>query len=298
MSIGPKCFITMLVLLAGPGHLLVEGASYEVRAWREVSIRDWSPLGRAVMRGGGRSWTHAESRRFFFHAAQGDALPALVAEVEWCYDEVCRQLGLPPLEQAGRLFVLDSAADWSRVMRSAGRMEEGVAMHVGSEIYLLRDSSHSVSYVDVPHELVHFRLWQAYGHALPLWLEEGLAVEIGWSVATAYQLTRQLRLYREQPPLEPDALIPWAAVFAAETYPTVLTDLQAFYRQSAALVAILRTKIPENEWPLFMASMNNRERSLESILIIDYEWKESELNELLNLLNQQLSSPRYTTYGR
>ncbi len=274
-------FCAALLLLCACGMVDDSADSvYDVKPWRALDDRDVSGLGRAIMRGAAGSWIHAETEHFTYHAATLQQLERVIREAEWSYSEVCRRLDLPLAEERGHLFVVEDGGDWARVMRAAGRRADGVALHVGREIFILRDEHMGTSYVDIPHEMVHYRLWQEYGRELPLWLEEGLAEYLGWETASAYQRRRHLELYREREPLASEHWIPWPELFARTSYPEEPARTAAFYRQTGALVEALAQDLPEEPLSSLVEQFIGEQRPFREVLQEEYGWPAAEVDAM------------------
>ncbi len=267
------------------------GRPFDVKPWRALEDRNVSRLGRAVMRGGTHAWIHAESETFTYHAATRERLESVAREAEWTYAEVSERLGLSPASERGHLFVVEDEGDWTRVMRAAGRRADGVALHVGREIFILRDGPGGRTFVDIPHEMVHYRLWQQYGRDLPLWLEEGLAEYLGWQVAIRYQRTRQLHLYRERSPVEEQTWIPWTTLFEMERYPADPRRTAAFYRQSGGLVGAIAEKIGEKNLGPLVQTIVEKGYTLKDALAIEFDLEESVVDDMLKRVEQEMKQP-------
>lgn len=283
-----------LLLLCACTVIRGETAPYKTRHWRALEDRNVSRLGRAVMRGSAGSWIHAETGTFTYHAATRERLDWVIREAEWTYAEVSRRLGLPPASERGHFFVVENKGDWARVMRAAGRREYGVALHVGREVFLLRDAHAGTSYLAIPHEMVHYRLWQEYDREVPLWLEEGLAVWLGWDVAQAYQDTRYLKLYRQQEPVQEEHWIPWPTLLALERYPDRPVRMAAFYRQTGQLVREIIEGIGDERLREFVETMMREQRSLREVLVEEFEWSAEEVAAMKERVEHAVKHPAET----
>jgi hypothetical protein len=254
-------------LLTGPAV----AALFEVLPWTRVSDRQMSDFGRSVLRGRAREWAHAESERFVYHARSAERLRAVAVEAEWLHAELGRRLDLPEPAVRGRIFIFDDMADWVRVMHAPRRREDGLAMQMGREIYVLRETSAGNAYLSLPHEMVHFRLWQAYGGGVPLWLEEGLAEYLAWELAYAYQETRGVQLYRERPP-PPGEGFTWAELRDMQTYPTEYEQNRLFYRQAEQGARHLVEQLGSEAVGGFIRQVLVRDGDVEAVWEQDYGW--------------------------
>lgn len=284
-------WLITLLLLCSCAAVDGRDAALEYKKWRALEDREVSRLGRAVMRGASGSWIHAETPSFTYHAATQARLERVAGEAEWMYAEVSRRLGLGTANQRGHLFVVEDEADWMRVMRAAGRRSDGIALHVGREIFILRDQHTGSAYIDIPHEMVHYRLWQAYGRDLPLWLEEGLAVHLGWETALAYQETREMKLYRQQSPVKEKDWISWPELFAMTHYPESASRTAAFYRQSGCLLEEVTRVIGAEQIGPFVETLADGRRSLRDVLETDYKWAAGDVDALQARVEQAVKQP-------
>lgn len=261
-------------LLAG-AFCLPAAAEYRVVSWRELADRDLSPLGRVVMRGNTRAWTHAESDRFIFHTAKESLLGRVAHEADWCFDEIGRRLDLSEPPQRARFFIFDSVSEWQQYIQASARGRASVAAHVGREVYIRRAPEDRTQFVDLAHELVHLRLWQEYGSGIPLWLDEGLAEYVGWQVAAAYYLRhRELRLYRDFERIAEEQWLPWDLFFALRYYPEDAERNRVFYRQSYQLVRYLNDRIGEDQLSELVRQVIAAQGDLESVVAQHWGWTE------------------------
>ncbi|MBU0676789.1 MAG: hypothetical protein KJ626_01625 [Verrucomicrobia bacterium] len=215
----------------------VRAGSFETMAWYEIESRGLSGLGQRVFEQGKGQWIHARSDHFICHAGSIARIDEVLARAEYAYGRMSELLGLPDLQGRGHVFVIESREEWDRVMREAGAREEGIAVHVGRDMFVLRGAGEaSVSILDVPHEMVHYRLHNAPHFRLPLWLEEGLALRFGWRVAKMYREKEGYQLTHEQPALGAEELISMRELLEAERYPGTQAEMRAFYRESSELV--------------------------------------------------------------
>lgn len=254
---------------------------YEMKPLRSLSDRDVSAVAAPLLRSVRRSWTHAESRSFMYHAASAALLAATVDEAEWCYTKIASWLPWPSEQRKGRLFIFDDRVEWEAMMRSGEHRKDGVAFHVGREIYILRGNEIPERYIDLPHEMVHYHVWQTYQNTLPLWLEEGLAVHFGWELASAYQLRQGLRLYRENAEPDQETWLSWDEVLARRTYPADPIKNRAFYWQAGQLVAFLAEVLSDREWvEVVQAFAEDPDVALSAVLHELFGWSSARIDAM------------------
>lgn len=276
-----------LILLWALSALLVGGvyaneAPLEVVPWRQLSAREMSPVGRRVMRGNRRAWSHAESAELIVHAPEEELLERLAHEADWSFREIGRWLDLPPPNRPVRVFAVQSPQDWARVMQLNPHTSGGVAAHLAGEIFIRRSADQPPRYVDLAHELVHARLYREFGEVVPLWLDEGLAEYLSWRIAGAYQRRhRQLHLVRELPAVEPDEWLAWDEFFNIQDYPDDPERNRIFYRQSYEVLRFLVERLGEDHLGAFVRQVIESDRPVEQVLVDDWEWSTVEWDEAL-----------------
>jgi len=126
---------------------------------------------------------------------------------------------------------------------------------------------------------------------LPLWLEEGLAVHLGWETALAYQQTRGLNLYREHPPVNDADWIPWPDLFEMAHYPPHPPGTAAFYRQSGRFVEEVAGRIQSEHLGPLIATMAKGERPLRDVLETDYAWSADQWEAALERAERAVRQP-------
>lgn len=155
----------------------------------------------------------------------------LSIQAEDAFEQIGWRLDLPDLKQPVFLGVIASTQKWARLTEHAGWRREGLSIQVGSEIWMLSTTNRNC-HIEVPHELVHLRLRHAYGDALPLALEEGLALHLGWILTERFWRFQGRNLTRiHEPPVgtKPFSL---SELLAFQKYPTDPAENNMFYWQS------------------------------------------------------------------
>ncbi len=262
--------------------VLAAQAAIDVVPWRQLSDRNVSPLGRRLMRGNTRAWFHAESDHLIIHAAQEPLLSESAHEAQWCLMEIGRWLDLPALEKPVRVFVVKSSHDWARVMQAATHGGDGVAAHLAGEVFIRRVPDEEKRYVDLAHELVHARLYLAFGDRIPLWLDEGLAEYLGWRVAAAYyRQHRELHLVQEPAPVDEAQWMTWEQFFELRDYPDDPERNRIFYRQSYQVIRFLVERLGEEHLGPFVRQVIAGGQSAEQLLRDEWGWETVDWDEAL-----------------
>ncbi len=234
MNTGCRAII-VLAVLALAVSAAAAGPDYEVKSWSELSSRDLTPLGKIVLKVGGSDWLHVESPHFIFHTTATNDLGIFVGEAEYAYQKMSWYLGGTPAAK-GHLFVIDRPKVWRQVQRRADPSKYGLAMQLQNDIFVLQESNWMSRAVRIPHEVVHFRMWQLYGDRTPIWLDEGLAACLGWRIAWWYRKSQGREVVRTRAPVEAKYLLSLDRLTSMRRYPDTRGTGLAFYRQAEELV--------------------------------------------------------------
>lgn len=282
---------SMLVCLLGlvPGRAPVwaldataERDSYRIVTWSSLSDRNFSPLVQQVYDAEGRRWRHAESTRLIAHAASVGELANMVEEAHYAWREVGRQLSLPEPTRRARLVYIYETATWDKLGEQSGIRPDGLALQSGRDILLKVDRSQSNRLDRIAHELVHFRLREAYGNRLPLWLEEGLATLMGMNVARRFNSAQGRDLAGSWPALPAAALLESDELLKRDFYPSSPAAAQAYGRQAAEVVRMLQERIGPERWPMVVREIGHR-GDWRSVLASGYDVDMNALNSMATI---------------
>lgn len=228
---------TLVVTVAAAVVLLQKPADEQAAA-----LDGLSPLARGLL--DGSEWEHMGAKHVLVHAQSRDVLARAARQADFSLLYVHGVLGtLKTAEKPAHLFLVADADLWEKVLLGAGVRREGLAAHHGNEVFVFHDPGATLARLKIPHEMVHLCLDRAYGRALPLWLEEGLAGHWGWAVARTEGEAAGQQLERTMPALEANDLMPIETFTALETYPSDAARLRAFYRQSQDLVRAIEDRV-------------------------------------------------------
>lgn len=281
-----RAFTLVMALFLAGNAVSQELNLFELKPWRELSDRRISSMARAFLKSGDGDWLHGESDLFIYHGRTLRRMERAAHEAEWAYAEVGARLNLPDPPRRGHIFILEDAATWKEVLRRSGRREDSAALHIHREIFLLCDGERSARYVDIPHEMVHFRLRQAYPDRLPLWLEEGLALFLDWELASAYQANRGLVLFREEAPPPAGAFIGRETLFHMRRYPRDLAEMRAFYRASETWVTALQALLGPEQISVLVERMTRPRADLQDVLEELMNWDHSQTEVWFNRIEE------------
>ncbi|MFH0953940.1 MAG: hypothetical protein V1873_06390 [Verrucomicrobiota bacterium] len=272
-----KCLeLLVAVWLAAPQ--LFAATAFEVKSWRQLSSREVTPLGQSVLRA--RWWrTHGESEHFIYHGASEEAVAAAADQAEYAYRKAGWYLGLP-LEQSGakgHVFVVSSPGIWDQVLRGGGRRRDSLSMQVAGDLFVQAGTNGASTVVRLCHEVVHFRLWQAYGDRIPVWLDEGLAAYVGWNAADAYQALKGKKLVRTVPGAKAEALVPLDQLTQVSEYPGGEAAGQAFYREVEELIVMIAAEIGDAKLGGFVKAVAGEGIPWKDVLRSQFKFSDGEL---------------------
>ncbi len=259
------------------GVLAFAQAPLRFESWSEISDHALTPLGNAVLDAGSKTWIHAESDHFFYHGSSTDAVEAVAREAEYAYRQVGENLNLCAVDRKGHIFVVESQAVWEKVRRRMDTARYSLAMQLENDFFILKDASRSANALQVPHEMVHFRLWQCYRQRVPVWLSEGLAEYLGWSAAKAYHVAQGRGLFRTLPALTPKQLLPMDVLVKTDKYPRQQELNVALFREAEEMIRQIALKAGVKGLGVF----------LEAIVKDGKSWKVA-LRERLNYSDDEI----------
>jgi hypothetical protein len=256
------------------------------KPWGELSDREPTPLGRAVLNAGKPDWVHAESARFVFHADSAASVEEIAGEAEFAYLKVDDLLGTNSVVRKGHVFVVERRAIWEKVLQGSNRRNDSVAMQLQNDLFVLKETNSVGNVLRVPHEMVHLRLWQQYGNRTPVWLDEGLAAYIGWKVAVAAHALRDKQLVRAPPYLKREHLISLEQLTSATVYPPGSEEGAAFYVEAELCVSAIARKIGDDKLADFVKAVagdgvpwNEFLRERFSFADSDFAWLEQQIGK-------------------
>ena len=244
-----------LVALSATALVATAQSLFTVKPWNELPDRDLTPLGRAVLNAGKPDWIHAESEHFIFHAGSSAALKMIASEAEFAYVKINDMFGTNSVARKGHVFVVERRKIWEKVLQGSTRRNDSVAMQLQNDLFVLTETNSAGNVLRIPHEMVHFRLWQLYGNRAPVWLDEGLAAYIGWKVAVVVHSQTGKQLVRAPPPLKREHLLSVEQLTGATTYPAGSEAGAAFYIEAELFVAAIARKIGDDKLAEFVKAV-------------------------------------------
>jgi hypothetical protein len=279
MNTAYRSILLAAVLIPAVRTAGAAGPDYAVKPWSELSSRELTPLGKIVLKVGGDAWTHAESPHFIFHTTTTNGLGILVGEAEYAYQKVSWYLGTAPAAK-GHLFVIDRPEIWRQVQRRADPSKYGLAMQLQNDIFVLQEENWMSRVVRVPHEVVHFRMWQLYGDRTPIWLDEGLAACLGWRVAWWYRKSQGREVVRTLPAVDAKYLLTLDRLIAQRRYPDARGMGLGFYRQSEELVCAIAERLGYDRMGDFVRAIAGERLYWKDVLRERFNYTDADLLKL------------------
>ncbi len=220
-------------------------------AREKLSDPEVTPVGESVLAAAKAEWVHGESAHFIYHAESAEAIRLFASEAEFAYRKTVADVAAGKTDKKGHLFIVSDRRIWDRVLRGGDRRKDSLALQMEDDLFVLAGTNGPATPVQIPHEIVHLKLWQLYDGRVPMWLDEGMAGYLGWKAALAYAQTQRKKLVRTFSAVDPSNIKTLDELTAMTAYPENAADAQAFCRQSEELVRGIGRKIgDENLWAL------------------------------------------------
>jgi hypothetical protein len=185
---------------------------------------------------------HAQSPHFIGHGDSRESVERVLRKAEAARTDILAVLAVDVSPERAHCYVVADEASWAKFRRKADLREDGMAFHVGEDIFVRPEAGRYEEVTqDIPHELVHFYLREGYGDSLPLLIEEGTAMQLGWQVTEAMYAFHGRRVEQHWEPLGqagdgPDL----AAVMRLKRYPEDPAQATLFYRLGEAWISAVR----------------------------------------------------------
>lgn len=234
-------------------------AFWGVAVWRHAAARrpdpTFSPLADAVTLASPAPLRRAEGARARVFAVDPARAAQVLEEAEFALPEIARLLRVPEPSRSIRIFLVPAIGGWEPLVTAQGFRPDGLAVNIGDEIFLKDDPQQMARPDRLAHELVHVVLREAYGSAIPLWLDEGLAGRIGLTVSRAHRAAKGRRLSGQWPGHDPAWVDPLPTLTSRTALPDDPARAQAFYRAAEELVALMEDMMAPAHWPDFVAEV-------------------------------------------
>lgn len=245
----------MRVLVSALIACIVFGAAWGVRACRSaVGDPALSALANRALRESPERLHPVRGERCVVYAADTRIGAIMREEADYAVLEIARRLGVTAPTATVHILLIPGAGPWKALARAQGFRPDSLALNAGHEI-LLRDDPEQAARPDrLAHELVHVVLRSAYGPDVPLWLDEGLAGQIGFAVGRAYRAARGTRMSGAWPGVSAAGTESLDAMTARTRLPEDPNLTMVFYRASEELVAWIEERLGPARMRAFVAA--------------------------------------------
>jgi hypothetical protein len=255
-------YVALGALAWGPWLLTgVHGETYTLLHASRFDTASLSDIGRQVFALEQDS-LFARSEHFYLLAPDRETLDTMAAEAEFAYERIRRIFRGEYDAEPALLAMMRSSSTWDALASEHGLREDGLAVQTGRELYFKDDDAMQARPDRLFHEIVHLRLRELHGEALPLWLEEGLANHYGWRHAVDYNRLRGIELTREFPMLDERELFNLQDLLELRDYPESPARARIFYRQAEAMVRLLDERFSRSKMTRFLEMMRHNSPAL------------------------------------
>ncbi len=259
---------------------------YRFSAWINMPDKGIGRAAKKLLRARRGAWIHARHQSIFIHGTTIQSVDRIICQAAAVIPRVTRVLGVEDGERPIHIFIVDDVAHWDDLMKASGWREDSQAVSVGKSLFL-KSGTNLHNRIDLTHELVHYFIQHDLPHALPLWLEEGLAMYWGWELTADYFRTLGLHMHRQQKPPATGNLFALQELLSQLTYPTDPERNRAFYYQSEVLMKALYERLGDEGLRELLHSSANDFRNPVKFFIERMDFTQNELETLRGIVEQQ-----------
>jgi hypothetical protein len=265
---------------------------YRLRLLEELSDHNLSVLGQEVLKADADRWHYAESQHFIGYACSNMDMDTLMRQAEFAYREIGQILKFEETMPKMHIFLLENTKIWNASMKKVGIRPDGLACQVERELYLKYDYDQNQRPDRVPHEVVHARMREVHGKAIPLWFDEGLASYYGWRVAVQYARRSGTALTRTLPSCSDSKVLRLDRLAAVREYPDEGESARTFYRQSEELVSAICEKIGDDRMPDLARALCAERQEMRSVLKSRFGFSDENLQVLERTVKERTTTER------
>src|SRR5207244_2583769 len=132
-------------------------------------------------------------------------------------------------------------------------------VHLGGELFLLRDAEYKFKGRTLGHEITHLVLHRFFGNGIPLWLNEGYAEYASIRAYAAFERARGYGTKPRSQTIAPADFIPIEKLTSALAYPSDDKQVGTFYAESERLVRFVSATDKRN-FLAFLGAMSQGNR--------------------------------------
>ena len=187
-----------------------------------------------------------------------DSIPALVLSVLPIAMNAALEIVGTPAESARLTIRLQEAPPFYKRLKALFRVET-FASQQDNEILLRTGDDPLKLAFRLAHELSHWLVSKRHPARPPLWLDEGLAQQVGAAAADTCARTCTQILERPRPPKLDQNLYRLDELAALQAYPKTEARSAAFYWQAEALVSAIQQRLGSIEFALYLGLLSSAE---------------------------------------
>ncbi len=242
--------------------------AYRLVSWSDVFDRRVSEIANYAREADAGEWYYAESPHIIIYAHSIREIDQCFAQAEYSFREIARLLDVSETAKKAHLILIHHQWVWDKLTEKGRLRPDGLAFQNGREIFLFADDG--LHETRVPHELVHFRLRETYSR-LPLWLEEGLAMQYGWTIARSWAELQGVSLTRDLPAIEAPYQLSLDELTAIRDYPDKVFPAQAYYRECEETIRAIIERIGMANVGKFLKQVAGEGRNWREVLEKDFK---------------------------
>ena len=225
---------------------LVRNAVAQTDGLRELTLdqltdKNLSQTGQFALSIKPSEWKHAETTNFAYHFFHSFIATPVSIEAEFYYRVIAKELekDTAQWERRSHIFVFEKPEDWQAFQQKASLDPWTGGVHIGGDLFLLRNAAFKFKGRTLGHEVTHLVLHRFFGGDIPLWLDEGYAE---YASIRAYASFERARGYNARPQSNAFAaadFMPLDKLINARSYPSDTKQVGPFYAESERLVRFL-----------------------------------------------------------
>lgn len=242
------------------------------------------PLGTACLKKNAKTWHHGRSEHFLIHGKHPHLVTMVEREAEHAWYKTGYLLGLKADPNPIHIVLIEDPIMWKRTLGTPGETVNKIAAHIDGTIFLFRPPQAPALATDLAHEIVHARIAPAYPD-IPLWLEEGLALNLGIEMTRAFHKRRGILTEA----LETNQRETGSSNRCITSFTQYPKEIEAFYRASRQSLEAIRKHTGDRGLKIFVDQVATGKASWESALTHQFKVAKSDIVALKALMQMRSS---------
>lgn len=246
-------------------------------------------MGRSALSIHPGAWKHGQTDHFFIHFFDSFIATPVSVEAEFYFRYIASDLGLTPTgADKSHIYIFESPEDWKRFQSVASLEKWTGGIHVGNDLFIVRNPAFRFKGHALGHEIVHLVVHKYVGNLLPKWLEEGYAEDASIRGYSTFYRERGYLARPKVPVIAPGKFIPLSQLTQMVGYPPE-SQVDTFYDESHRLVWFLGHE-DKAKLIALLKNIASQGTGFESALHDAYGLRWVSLDALEKEMNQGLSS--------